>query len=211
MANVVPIRQVQSINPEDVIVQALLDRGRDERGPIEQLEFNRAEEDALVRHVKRDFEDTIGELTPFRQNMVEMTKNWRGTPTPKDFPFKDSANLMQPLTSVQVEGMKARIKKALFGGDIITKIERMDATLSRQQMDEQNQWFQWELDEIVQLEHMFDDVLHELLLHGISIPIPNYCHKERFLHSVRRFQFQPGMPLQQTMEMLVQQILNDRV
>jgi len=211
-AGAMPDMGTSSLSPDDKILEVLLERGK--LGPGERHEqpsLSRPEEDTLVRHIIRDFEDTVGSLTPFRRNMVEMTKNWRGTPDPKDFPFKDSANLMQPLTSVHVEGMKARIKKALFGGDIITRIERMDATLSRQQMDEQNQWFQWELDQIVQLEQEFDQCLHELLVHGLSIPVPTYCHRERYLRSVRRYQFQPGQALQQTLDQLANTILQDQV
>ena len=198
-----------SLNPEDAILEALIERGKNNPA-LDTPHLNRREEDAIVEHVVRDFEDTEGDIRSYKLNMLEMTKNWRGTTNKKDFPFKDCANLRVPLTSVHIEGMKARIKKAVFGGDQYAQIRRMDATLPKDQMEDMNNWFQWENEEIVQLERKFDDGLHQLLVHGIAIAVPSYRHEERFLRSIRRFAYQPGMAVSLVLDALANKILEER-
>lgn len=200
----------QSVDPNDALLQALLKRGKDsDPSIVENIDLSDEEETLLVNHVKREFEDTRAGNSQFYRNMIEMTKNWRGTVDVKEFPFENSANFRVPFTSSFIEQTKARWIKAVFGsGGSFAKMDSVDDLLKGPDLEESNQWFDWELREIVHLRKMIKEVLHNVLVNGIGIAVPEYEHRTRMLSSVRRFDFDDKSPLDEQIAQTVQKIID---
>lgn len=206
MAPKVAAIRPQSIDPLDAITKALTKRGESYE-EIEHIDLSSEEQDALCEHVIRDFEDTYGANAQFYQNMIEMTKNWRGTVDTKTFPFEESANLRTPLTSSFIEQTKARMMKALFGSGQFAKIYSVDDLLDAKDMEACNQWLDWEMREIVKLRAVMLDVIHNTLVNGLGLVVPTYEHRTRLLRSKRRFDLTQD-PIDVQLEAATNQILS---
>jgi hypothetical protein len=167
------------------------------------------EEMPLVQHVLNDIQTTELSTRTFKTNMREMLKNWRGTKEKKDFPFEGASNIKVPLTSSYIETMKARIVKAIFGGERISKLSKYDGT-DPEELEELNQWFEWELREIVKLKEHFEGIVHNVLVTGIGLSVDTYHHEMREMHSRREFEIMNDeRPLSQSMNEALQKILAD--
>lgn len=142
--------------------------------------------------------------------MAEMLENWRGTTSPKDFPFEGASNIHVPFTSVVIEQMIARLMKAIFGGDLWARIQLLDQQVSTEAIDETNQWFQWELDQIVDIKEFIRDCLHDVLITGISTPIPSYRHDTRMLHSTKMWEYNVDAPLPQLIADALESIVEEK-
>jgi hypothetical protein len=197
---------ISNIEPEQTLYNALLKRGKN-GGPSE-IKFDEQQEQDICKQVINDFTDSDSSLRPFKLNMLEMMKNWRGTKEQKDFPFVGASNIKVPLTSSFVETMKARLLKAFFGGERFAEIGMLDKKVDTNDIDEMNQWMQWELTETVHWREHFDNIFHNLLITGIGLSVPSYQHDTRFLHSQREFEIQDQkLPLSQIMEEAINKIL----
>lgn len=174
------------------------------------LQFSDEELTHLAQYVIRDFEDADAASRPYKQHMAEMLMNWRGTTEPKDFPFAGASNIVVPFTSVVIEQMVARLMKAIFGGDLWSKIQLLDEQVDTETIEEANQWWQWELEEIVKLKEMMRHIIHDVLVVGISTPIPSYRHDTRMLHSMRAWEFDVNQSLGTLIETACQQIIDER-
>jgi hypothetical protein len=139
-----------------------------------------------------------------------MVANWRGVAEEKDFPFEGCSNTQSSLTSVVVEQMLARFLKAIFGGDLWSKMEYVSKQVSSQQIDEANQWWNWELREVVRLKSVIRDTLHDILVTGISTPIASYDHESQYLHSSKTWQYDPDQPLQVLVQQAIAEILEEK-
>lgn len=171
---------------EGALYAALIRRGKN-GGPGE-IKLSPQEAEALGQWIENDFADSEIVLRPFKTNMLEMMKNWRGTKESKNFPFEGASNIRVPLTSSMVETMKGRIIKAIFGGEKITEVFKIDEQLDADALAEMNQWFEWELREIVHLKEHFEDVIHNTLITGIGLSVPTYKNETRYLHSKREWE-----------------------
>lgn len=194
--------------PLDVITAALVRRGNDgtDYNEVENIDLSAEEEGSLVEHVIRDFEDNYGANAQFYENMLAMTANWRGTTDEKVFPFEGSANLRVPITSSFVEQTKARMLKALFGNGQFAKIFPVDSLLKPEALESANDWLDWELREIVHLYKLMKEIIHNVLINGIGVVVPNYEHRTRFLCTKRRFDMSQDA-IDAQLEQAVQQIL----
>lgn len=189
------------------LLERLVKRGVD--GPYKFV-LSKDDADALVQLVIRDFDDSISAINDFKLNMVEMQKNWRRTPEPKDFPFEGAANIVVPMTAPAIEQMKARLLKALWGdGKLISEITQLDRELQSSDLSDANHWFHYELTEVAKLRSVLDGLLHQLLVFGISLPIPTYDHDTRVLHSVRHFPLTDD-PIEQQLDGAVSSILSEQ-
>ncbi len=175
----VPVKVID----EGALYAALIRRGKN--GGPGDIKLSDEEANALGQWIENDFADSESVLRPFKTNMLEMMKNWRGTKENKNFPFEGASNIRVPLTSSMVETMKGRIIKAIFGGEKITEVFKIDEQLDAEALGEMNQWFEWELREIVHLKEHFEDIIHNTLITGIGLSVPTYKNETRFLHSKR--------------------------
>jgi hypothetical protein len=191
---------------EEKLLRALVSRGKSKKW---EINIGVAEHDAIVYHVMRDFEDANYANGPYKRNMNEMYANWRGVSEPKDFPFDGCANFVVPLTSVLIETMKARIIKAIFGGDYLAKLSYVDKQVPNQELDEMNDWFRWELNEIVKIQKWANNWVHNFLLYGIDITIPWYKNETRYLHSFKRWELDDSKPLTELLYDASQEIINE--
>lgn len=197
------------VNPEDEIklYRTLIRRARN--GGPGAINLSVEEEMPLVIHICNDFQTTELSTRTFKTNMREMLKNWRGTKEKKDFPFEGASNIKVPLTSSYIETMKARIVKAIFGGERVSKLSKYDDT-DMESLEELNQWWEWELREVVKLKEHFEGVIHNVLLTGIGLSVDTYHHEERNLHSTREFEILADTkPLSQLIEDSLGQIQGD--
>lgn len=197
-----------SLNPEDALVAALTKRGA--KWSPNDIKLSEADETALSQRILRDFEDTRAENSQWYLNQVEMTKNWRGTPDSKPEPFEGAANLRMPVTSSFVETMKARLLKAIFGGGDIAKMASVDGSIDKTITDEGSLWFGWELKNVVKFRNLIKGVIHNALVHGLGIVIPNFEHQERMLRQVREFKLDPASPLSAQLMQAISQIMNEK-
>ena len=187
---------------EEALYSALIARKNPGKIKLEDEEF-------FVEHVIREFQDADGASRQYKENIVTCVENWRGTTDEKDFPFEGASNFRVPLTSVYVEQMKARLLKAIFGNDLWATLQYVDQKIERDKLDESNQWWNWELREIVKIKNALRDVLHDVLVTGISTPIPSYHHETHFLHSFKEWHFDADQPLSQLIEDGIQEILTE--
>ena len=195
--------------PDDIKLFKALTARTGKKSPA-ILDFSDDELKHLAAYVIRDFEDADAANRPYKEHMAEMLMNWRGTTEPKDFPFEGASNIVVPFTSVVIEQMVARLMKALFGGEIWSKIHLLDAQVTKEVLDETNQWWQWELEEIVKFKDRMRDVIHDILVLGISTPIPSYRHDTRMLHSMKAWEFDLNRSLPDQIEAACQSIIDER-
>lgn len=193
------------LGDETVLYKKLLARGK--RRPWD-IKLNDAQHDAIVTHVLRDFEDADYGNQNFKRNMTDMYANWRGNVEPKDFPFDGCANITVPLTSVLIETMKARIRKAIFGGEFLCKMSYVDKQVPNDELNELNQWFKWELDEIVEIDKWADAWLHNILVFGIDITFASYMHESRLLHSFKKWELDEAKTLTDHLLAGIEDIIN---
>lgn len=173
------------------------------------INLSTEEEMPLVQHVINDVQTTELSTRTFKTNMREMLKNWRGTKEKKDFPFEGASNIKVPLTSSYIETMKARIVKAIFGGERVSKIKRYDDA-DMEATEELNQWWDWELREVVKLKEHFEGIIHNVLVTGIGLSVDTYHHETRNLHSTREFEvLADDKPLSKLIEESLAQIQGD--
>src|SRR5208282_841181 len=167
------------------------------------------EREALVDFVIREFEDADSGNRQYKENITEMVANWRGVVDEKDFPWENCANVQVPFTSMVVEQMVARLLKAVFGGDLWSKMQYVEKQVPGDQLTEANQWWDWELREIVKLKQAARDIIHDMLVTGISTPIPSYNHETQYLHSKKEWEYDIDAPLQLLIQQGIEDILNE--
>lgn len=177
---------------EDALLAALLNRGRKE---WRSIELSDGDSNDLVERIIRDFNDGAAALHEWYKNQVELVKNWEGIVDAKHFPFEDAANVRVPFTSVQIEQWAARIVKALLGGEYVTHFERLDESVDETGLLEHNQWFQWELDEIVQLTEMMERIVKQVLIGGLCLPIATWKKERRQLLQMHEYEFDASKPI----------------
>lgn len=170
---------------ESVLYRTLIRRSKN--GGPGAINLSVEEEIPLVQHIINDIQTTELSTRTFKTNMKEMLKNWRGTKEKKDFPFEGASNIKVPLTSSYIETMKARIVKAVFGGERLTKISKYDDT-DAEALEELNQWWEWELREVVKLKEHFEGIVHNVLVTGIGLSVDTYHTEKRTMHSRREFE-----------------------
>lgn len=177
---------------EDALLAALINRGRKD---YRSIELNNEDTNDLVERIIRDFNDGAGALREWYANQVELVKNWESIVDAKHFPFEDAANIRVPFTSVQIEQWAARIVKALLGGEYVTRFERLDESVDEMGMEEHNQWFQWELDEIVELQPIMERVVKQVLIGGLCMPIASWKKERRQMLMMQEYEFDVNKPI----------------
>lgn len=191
---------------EEQLIRTLVSRGHD---TTPELSLTREQEQELAQRVIRDFEDAIASMSEFRDNHEKFWKNWRGVLSPKTFPFEGAANVRVPISVSFKEQMQARLYKGLFGGDKLAMFSSIDGRLKQDELDEISDWFKFELDEIVKLKLVMADVLHEILIDGISLPVASWDTHERSMLSTWDVELESGTPLTEQMLQAVQTIFSD--
>lgn len=181
----------------DPILETLLSRGQRARRSISLSDGEALD---LVERIVRDFNDAVGGCSQWYKNQVELVKNWEGIVDPKTFPYEDAANVRVPFTSVQVEQWVARLVKALLGGDRITLFERLDETIDQGALQEMNQWFQWEMEEITDLYQALEEVIRQAAIGGFAVPTPRWHKDRRELYETREFEFDQERPIEDQLQ-----------
>ena len=188
---------------DDALLGALLERGKSK---WKVLDLDPEQENLLVERITRDFNDGQAATTQFQRNAVELVKNWEGIVDQKNFPYEDAANIRVPFTSAQVQQHAARIVKALLGGEYICKFEPLDETLKQEDVDEINQWFRWELEEVVKFHANLERIIAQTLIFGPSLPVAYWCKERRQTIEFREFTYDPRVSLQVTLQTAVEKI-----
>jgi hypothetical protein len=186
---------------DDALLAALLSRGKKKRVSIELSDDDATD---LINRVIRDFNDGAAGLSEWYLNQVELVKNWEGIVDAKTFPYEDAANVRVPFTSVQIQQWAARIVKALLGGEYVTRFEALDESIDAAGLDETNMWFQWELDEIVDLREQLERVIQQVLIGGVCLPIPCWKKERRELLEYREFDFDETKPLMSQLQAAIE-------
>lgn len=181
-----PEEEGQIVEDEDALIHALVERGREESSSS-TLDLTREQEEELAARIVMDFDDAEANMSIFKERHAVYTESWRGVVQEKNFPFTNAANIRVPLTSVFIEQMKARLFKAMLGGQRIAEFSSLDDSIKREELEEVSDWFKYELDEIVNLEEAVQHLLHDVLVDGIGLPVALYSHEEKRLCSKREF------------------------
>lgn len=199
------LNAVEETASEEELISALVRRGVSERASL-QVELSEEEEQFLVNRVIRDFEDAESGMGEFKDRHREYVEAWRGVVTSKTFPFEGAANVRNPLTQTTIEQFKARCLKGLLGGKRVVQFSVLNEAVPQEDLDDLNDWFHWELDEVVGLEKHVQDVLHTVGVDGIGLSVPRYAHEEKTLVSIREFEIAEGASLRDQMLTALQQV-----
>lgn len=191
---------------EDELIRALIERGREDE--TSELKLDKEQEDSLVRRVLRDFQDAEAAISQFKENHETYWKNWRGVVAPKDFPFEGAANIHVTLTASTVEQMKARWFQALLGGNHIAEFSSLDSSVDNETLCELNDWFQWELDEIVDFKLFMRDLIHDVLVDGIGLGVARYAVQKRRMCSEHTYDIVDGVPLGEQLTKAIEDIFH---
>jgi len=169
------------------------------------LSLSEEDEKNLVNRILRDFQDAAASTgSAFQSRMQDLLKTWRTVvEDAKSFPFDGAANIRVPLSSSFVEQTKSRIYKALLGGDRIAQFSSLDEAFDRLALEELNDWFQYELTEVVDIKEAFLFLLHYTLVFGIGLGVPSYERIERPLYSSREFDIVDGQGLSDQLESIL--------
>lgn len=210
-SEVVPSPDTQSapgLDEEETLIRALVRRGS---RPRRTITLSREEETFLANRIIRDFDDTSSASASarFRERHERYWRNWRGVLSPKNAPYKGAANVHLPLSSSFKEQMQARLIKGVLGGDRYALFSSLDDRVKPEDLNELNDWFQWELEEVVELPYHMNQIFHEILLDGISLPVAVYAHEERVLYGKRDFTIEESTPLQAQMANAIGQIFEN--
>lgn len=152
-----------------------------------------AEREKLVWRIVRDFEDASASNAEFRRDRVQFLRNWLGTPeeASEDGPLGElSANVKVPLTSTMIEQWKAKLTELVLSDGFLT-LSSLDPSISREAVMEAQEWFLWELMNVVHLPAAFEEIAHYTLLDGFAVPMPSYVHEERQMCTTREFDLLP--------------------
>lgn len=191
----------------DPVMLALLRRGKRAQTSIVLDDDSSA---LLVERIIRDFNDGAAAVSVWYTNQIELVKNWEGIVDPKSFPYEDAANVRVPFTSAMVQQTVARMVKALLGGDLVTRFERLDEEVDEAALNDMNQWFQWELSEVVDIYHVIERIISQAVIRGISLPVPRWCKERRALYEYREFQFDPARSIQDQLQTAIGMLFEDK-
>src|SRR5208282_4919163 len=199
---------------EDALLAALLSRGKRD---IMSITLNEEATGIFVERIIRDFFDGATALREWYKNQVELVKNWEGIVDPKHFPYEDAANVRVPFTSVQIQQWAARIVKALLGGEYVTRFEALDESVDAAGLDETNQWFQWELDEIVRsgdqmvsLRAVMEAVVKQVLIGGLCLPIATWKKERRRLMEYKEYEYTVDKPISTQLQAALSLLFEDK-
>jgi len=192
---------------EDSLIDALVRRGR--RSSI--FRISKDDEEALVNKIIRDFEDAEAGMSEFKTLRTEWTESWRGDVIEKDFPFEGSANIRVPTTSSFVEQMKARLYQALVGGDRLSVFSSLDPSVTREHIQQANDWFEYELKEVIDIQEFIQRMVHDITVSGISLCVPRYAIEERRIETDQKFPIEDGISLMDQMMNAIQMIFNEAI
>ena len=186
----VPSFAEEVLDGEEELINTLV-----QRGSTLELMLNREERQALVDRIIRDFDDAEASIGKYKEKRLQYLDTWQATPVQKDAPFEGASNIRLPLTSSFVEQMKARYYKALLGNDKIVEFSSLDQTYTQEELNELNDWFSYELNEVVNIRQVVHDLLHPMFLYGDAIAVPEYQRKVRNLTSMREFEILDNVPM----------------
>src|SRR5581483_6675688 len=205
-----PVEENQTPEPllnDDALLASLISRGRQ---PWKTVDLSPENVEDLVERIVRDFNDGVSALSGWYDNQVELVKNWEMIVEPKKFPYEDAANIQVPFTSSQTQQHAARIVKALIGGDKVTTFEALDESLDQEALVEANQWFQWELDEVVDFRHAIERIVQQTLIAGISLPVPYWKKERRQLLEFHDFTYDPSKPILDQIQTVIDLIFDGK-
>ncbi len=179
------------------------------RGSMLTITLTKVQADELANRIIRDVSEAEADLTIFKEMRTEYLAAWRGVVEPKEFPFEGAANIRVPMTSFFVEQQKSRLRKALLGGKYIAEFSTTDGSLDQDQLTEVNDWFQYELTEIVDIDEAFVGIAHDALVYGIALPVPEYCREYKDLVEVRNFTIDPAAPIEAQLYTALDQVFGE--
>jgi len=199
---------------DDALLAALLARGK-----REQASITLSDEDTtwFVERIIRDFYDGATALREWYLNQVECVKNWESIVSPKHFPYEDAANVRVPFTSVQTQQWAARIVKALLGGELYARFEALDESVNPAGLEENNLWYQWELDEIVRyrddavgLKAAMEAIVKQALIGGLCCPIPVWKKDRRQLLTYKEYEYDTSKPILSQMQAALELLFDNQ-
>lgn len=149
----------------------------------------------LVSHCL-DLYETYGK-SEYRKAKLEEIKEGRKVyeqiEEKTNFPWKDASAVVLPLEAITIDNLEPRIVAGLVGKKPFVQLD----PIGMQEKDEptkiQEEWFNQELEEIIEIEKYCRALTHKLLMEGTVFPVPSYDIEER---TCRDFVFnQNGQPV----------------
>ena len=195
-----PLQQAQ----DDSLLLALQKRGKKSHKTV--LTTDQLRE--LAQKVIRDFNNVSAIRGIFREKHSQYLMDWRGVIEPKDEPFENAANVKVPCISYNIEQQKSRLKRAIIGeiGSNIVEFYALAESVPQEMLDENNDWFNWEMREVTKFPKVLSKILHYTLVDGFAIAIPRYVVKKKNLVQTRTFDLLDAAPLEDQIIASMQQI-----
>ena len=123
---------------------------------------------------------------------------------PKSFPWKDSSNIVLPLTTITIDNLEPRLVASLIGKEPIVEFDMEGMTEQDESTEIIQDWFNTELKHFTKIGDISRDLVHTLLTEGTCYPYPEYEIDE----TVRRdFKFDDQGQIQPKMDQETGQIL----
>ncbi len=199
---------IDQVDAEQRLLDALRRRGKSQKASG-GIELSELEEQRLIQRILDDATTAASEMQPFHSFRKQYMETWRGVPKENNFPFKNAANIQVPLTSVFVEQSKARIYKILLGDDRFVEFTSLDETVQQEELDELTNWFLWELKNVVGIENVLSDIIHDTHVDGIGLGSASYEVEERELVSIHDFPISPEETIENQMVVHLMELFSD--
>lgn len=171
------------------------------------IRLSTEQEEELVERIIQDVQNATSSNREFRKNHRQYIRNWRSVPEPvTNSPLgEQAANIKTPLTPTFIEQWKARFAAILLSDSKITNLETLSDALATEGLKETNDWFNWELRNIVCIDEAAEDIFHYTVLDGIALPIPYYSIEEKTLFSSREFLLDENFSIADQIEAAIRQ------
>jgi len=174
-----------------------------------QIRLSSEEESLISQRVLNDFNSGVGDNIEFQNLHVQLMKNWRATPEPKDFPYPNASNIKVPLTSFLVEQTAARLVKAILGDDLYARFSALDERVRPEELDALNKWFHYELSEVVKLETVLDTSFQSVCLDGFDLLVALYERKTGYVNQHYEVQIEDNQRLTVQMNTMLEDMFRD--
>ena len=77
-------------------------------------------------------------------------------------------------------------------------------------MEGHNQWYQWELDEIVELRVMMERIIKQVLIGGLCLPIASWKKERRSLLQLNEYEFDATKPISTQIQAALQLMFENK-
>lgn len=112
------------------------------------------------------------------ESIKESRKAYDQISQPKNFPWKDSSNIVLPLTTITVDNLEPRLVASLVGKKPIVEFDMEGMTEKDEPTEILQDWYNSELEHFVKIKEISRDLVHTILTEGTCYPFPEYSVDE---------------------------------